>query len=59
MSDMTVDALRCISREYRAAKQNADTVVSSAMLDIYRRLTGKEPSDRFREKIRDAVEFHG
>lgn len=44
-----------VSRSYRTRMDEVDELVVAVLLEAYQELTNKRPSDRFREKIEEAV----
>ena len=46
-------------RRYQSAVDEVSDMVAQEMLCAYEKLTGKKPSDRFREAIEEAVRFDG
>jgi hypothetical protein len=54
---MCLEYLKRAKREYQNRQESVDETVTDIMLAAYEDLTGKKPSDHFREKIGDAVRF--
>lgn len=56
---MDADELKRTAKRYHQAAEAAEDIVTDALCATYKHITGKEPSDRMRESIFDAIRFNG
>jgi hypothetical protein len=55
---MSPERLKEIRRSYERARTEIEGIVGQALCETYRKVTGKEPSDRLREAFEDAIRFN-
>lgn len=54
---MTPEQLKIAKRQYHRDIETVEDGLANAMLTTYEAVTGKQASERFREKIIDALRF--
>lgn len=59
MSDQISERIKQIRRAYRAEMDDAEAMLTNALCEAYKEVTGKRASLKFEEAIAEAIRYEG
>jgi len=58
-SEMLQDRIKQIKRAYQNEMDDAEAILTNALCDAYKEVTGKRASIKFEEAIAEAIRYEG